>query len=72
MGAIFRTVAPAVVDANIILLEPNAIARTLPVFVRNIPTVRLAPFNVSVPALCVYVPAPPSENAVEIVTVPAV
>ena len=49
--AMANTVAPAVVLANIILLEPNATERTPPPAELNMPVVKLKPFKFNAPAV---------------------
>jgi len=53
--AIDSTVVAAVVWANTMLLEPNAIDRVLVLVELNMPVVRLNPFNASVPLVNVAV-----------------
>lgn len=50
-----NTVVAAVVCANTILPEPNAIERTLLLEEENIPVVKLYPFRFNVPVVRVYV-----------------
>jgi len=70
--AIDNTVCAAVVCDNIILLVPNAIERTLEPLEANIPVVKSNPFNVSEPAVNVYVPVAVNAYALPNDTVPAV